>query len=233
MRISCVPNRHSTSAFYHREPRLVPRPSNCHQLAASGSKFTWSYHLDPVAGTSTVLSSIVLQGAHGVALVAILFLTPHEEHTFAFFPIPETFLRPPIPPALAAPPSSLALAVIHMNEERPAVVATLASQYLLDGDAGTTRVRADTEARGAVLVSLCNHSLEVKLWNGGVMDIEFGKHGMVHTLQDAKSVLRKMHAACVLKIGIKKDSLLVADDWGEFPVDQMGLRNMRNGIKAD
>lgn len=65
--------------YWHAMPFLlwqaVRLPVVAKLLVLMAMEFTWSYHLDPVEGTSTPLSSAVLQAAHLVALGS-LWLSP-------------------------------------------------------------------------------------------------------------------------------------------------------------
>ena len=65
--------------YWHAMPFVLwrcPRLPTAGRLAVLAAlEFTWSYHLDRVEGTSTPLSSAVLQLAHAVALAA-LWLSP-------------------------------------------------------------------------------------------------------------------------------------------------------------
>ena len=66
--------------YYHAMPLLLwyasalPLPAKLGVLGAL--EFTWSYHLDPIEGTATPLSSAVLQIAHLVALSGLLRSPP-------------------------------------------------------------------------------------------------------------------------------------------------------------
>ena len=68
--------------YYHAVPYLLFQNEHVPVLGKlmlfAGLEFTWSYCLDPVEGTSTPLSSIVLQTTHALMLISLWYSKPVE-----------------------------------------------------------------------------------------------------------------------------------------------------------
>jgi alpha-1,3-mannosyltransferase len=68
--------------YYHAVPFLLFQNERVPVLGKlmlfAGLEFTWSYCLDPVEGTSTPLSSIVLQITHALMLISLWYSKPVE-----------------------------------------------------------------------------------------------------------------------------------------------------------